>query len=84
MKVLCPATWQKRKSNGCDSHCTHFLPHERREGSEAISCRAIKNSDGHIVCPACVRATVESTKRATVAAVVHKMTKKFEYEEEEK
>jgi hypothetical protein len=85
MSVMCPATWQRRKANGCDAKCSHFLPHPLTHSRiESKSCKAITSSEGYVICPACIEATPKRVEKAMVKAMVYKMTKEFEYEEEEK
>ena len=84
MKVLCPASWQKRRVNRCDTGCSHFLPHPKITGGpDTNSCVALKNAEGYVVCPACIRTTPKSVKKAMVAALVQKMTKTFDYDGKE-
>lgn len=84
MKVLCPATRRKRKLNGCDAKCDHFLPHERvKDSLETMSCKVIRNDLGYVICPACVKTTPEMVKKATVEALVQKMTRTIDYEDDD-
>ena len=85
-KVMCPASWQRRRANGCDSKCSHFMPHKykpRGHLPSEQSCEAVKGANGDIICPACVDATPSMIRKATIQAMLQKMTKKFDYEEDE-